>query len=352
MSEVAAAVPAATSAQGQQTQQSQAKPPAAEVAKFDKKPADTKPAAKSEPPAWSEQDDADLLERLKRSPYARIKVNGKEEGIESLEDLKRRNLDAMRGRGANRLVEETKKEAEEAKAAKARLKHYEDTLAAARKGDMRAIQQLGLLQDAEARQQEEALAKLPPEVRAIVEENQSLAQRVREAEEAKLADQRKAESLAQQKHREEVLAKAKSFLPELMSEVREEFADVDLPDVLRVMEDLRDEGARLGVDYDVSHVKLMVQRLRENGVDMRLQQMQPAAALKRLGPVMAKMKSEELASALGEQFEPIARAISAAYVAHVKRAKLAPATSASAKPAVAAPAVAPRQPLSPFRFRG
>lgn len=310
----------------------------------------SKPA---EPPAWSETDDHDLLERLKRSPYAKIKVNGKEEGIESLEDLKRRNVDAMRGRGANRLVEETKKEAEEARTAKARLEQYEKLLGAARKGDMRAVQQLGLLQDAEQRQQEEALSKLPPEVRAIVEENQTLAQRVREAEEAKLADQRKAETMAQQKHREETLAKAKSYLPELLSDVREEFGDVDLPDVLRVMEDLRDEGARLGVDYDVSHVKLMVQRLRENGVDMRLQQLKPEAALKRLGPVMAKMKSEDMAAALGEQFEPIARAISAAYVAHVKRIKTTPPAVNGAKPAAAAATpAAPRQPLSPFRFRG
>lgn len=348
MSEVAAPI-AAPAAQATETKPAAAP---AKVEKLDKAPA--KPAAEAAP-SWSEKDDAELLERLKRSPYAKIKVNGKEEGIESLEDLKRRNLDAMRGRGANRLVEETKKEAEEAKAAKSRLEQYEKLLGAARKGDMRAIRQLGLLQDAERQQQEEALSKLPPEVRAIVEENQTLAQRVREAEEAKLADQRKAEQMAAQKAREEVLAKARSYIPELMSEVREEFADVDLPDVLRVLEDLREEGARLGVDYDVSHVKLMVKRLRENGVDMRMQQLQPAAALKRLGPVMAKMKSEELASALGEQFEPIARAMSAAYVSHVKRVKRVKATPPAvhgAKPAQAAAASPPKQPLSPFRFRG
>lgn len=314
--------------------------------------APAKTEAKSEPAAWGESDDNDLLERLKRSPYGKIKVNGKEEGIESLEDLKRRNLDAMRGRGANRVVEEAKKEAEEAKAAKAKLDQYEKTLSAARKGDMRAIHSLGLLQDAQQREQEEALSKLPPEVQELVRENQTLAQRVAEAERLKAEDAKKQETLAQTKAREEVIAKAKAFIPELMGDIREEFADVDLPDVLRVMEDLRDEGARLGIDYDASHVKMLVSRVRENGVDMRLSQLKPEVALKRLGPTLAKMKPEEMAKALGDNFEPIMRAVSSAYVAHVKKQKLAGATTQQAQQKTQPPAPQPRQPLSPFRFKG
>ncbi len=72
-------------------------------------------APKTDAPSWSEKDDADLIERFKRSPHGRLKVDGKDEPIDSIDSLKRTLLDAQRGRGANRLVEQTKKEAAEAK---------------------------------------------------------------------------------------------------------------------------------------------------------------------------------------------------------------------------------------------
>lgn len=329
------AAPAAAPTQGAPTSTQQAEP---------KKPAPQQPAA----PSWSEKDDIELLERIKRSPYAKLKVNGKEEGIESIEDLKRRNLDAMRGRGANRVVEETKKVAEEGRKAKEAFEQHSRLLERARRGDTSALRELGLVPDVERQRAQEEFDALPPALQQVVLQNQELAQRLAEkeaAEQKQLTERQQAEA---EKAKRDVLERAKAVLPELMADIREEFMDVDLPDVLTVMESLRSEGARLGIDYDVSHIKTLVTQLREGGVDSRISQMKPAAAAKRLGPILATMKPSEMKAALGEHFMPIAKAISKAYVAAVRGERDKPITTAASE--APKPAVKPT-PLSPFRWK-
>ena len=312
-------------------------------------PANTPPQAKSKPvdatPAWGEKDDAELLERFKRSPYGKLKVNGKEEGIESIEDLKRRNLDAMRGRGANRFVEEAKKTAEEAKREAGEAKALKSALERARRGDGAALRELGLVPDDERQRAEQEFSKLPPEVQEVLRQNYELSERLTARERAEQQRVQQEEMTLKERKKQEVLSKAKSLLPELMADIREEYADIDLPDVLQVMETLRSEGARLGVDYDATHVKQMVEQLREGGVDGRMKQLKPDAAAKRLAPTLAAMKPNELKAALGEHFMPIAKAISKAYVAAVKGERNKPAAGSSSAPTRPAETQKPRGPL-------
>ena len=309
-------------------------------------PAQAKPKAVEVPPAWGEKDDAELLERLKRSPYGRLKVNGKEEGIESIEDLKRRNLDAMRGRGANRVVEESKKAAEEGKRAAEEAKALKAALDRAKRGDAAALRELGLVPDDERQRAEQEFSRLPPEVQEVLRQNYELSERLTAKERAEQERAQQEEMTLKERRKQEVLQRAKSFLPDLMADIREEYADADLPDVLQAMEALRAEGAKLGVDYDASHVRLMVEQLREGGVNGRIKQMKPEAAAKNLAPMLASMKPNELKSALGEHFLPIAKAISKAYIAAVKGERNKPASSAPQRPEEAPK---PRTPLMPGR---
>ena len=112
----------------------------------------------------------------------------------------------------------------------------------------------------------------------------------------------------------------------------------------QVMETLRSEGAKMGVDYDASHVKLMVEQLREGGANGRVKQMKPEAAAKNLAPLMAGMTGSQMKAALGEHFLPIAKAISKAYIAAVKGERNKPAQSAQQRQDEAPKARAPLMP--------
>jgi len=317
--------------------------PAAPAAAAQGAPAQAKPKV-VEPQSWGEKDDSDLLERFKRSPYGKLKVNGKEEVIESIEDLKRRNLDAMRGRGANRVVEESKKAAEEGKRASEEAKALKSALDRARRGDTSALRELGLVPDDERQRAEQEFSRLPPEVQDVLRQNLELSEKLTARERAEQERTQQEELTVKERRKQEVLQRAKSFLPELMADIREEYADVDLPDVLQVMETLRSEGAKMGVDYDASHVKLMVEQLREGGANGRVKQMKPEAAAKNLAPLMAGMTGSQMKAALGEHFLPIAKAISKAYIAAVKGERNKPAQSAQQRQDEAPKARAPLMP--------
>jgi hypothetical protein len=306
-----------------------------------------KPKA-NEPPAWSEKDDAELFERVQKAPWARVKVNGRDEPIKSKDDMMRVITDAQRGRGANRVVEESKKAAEEGKRAAEKATRLEEALERARRGDAKALRELGLVPDDERQRAEREFSQLPPEVQEVLRQNYELSERLTAKERAEQERAQQEELTIKERKKKEVLDRARSVLPELMSDIREEFADVDLPDVLQVMETLRSEGSRLGVDYDVQHIKLMVEQLREGGINNRIKQMKPEAAARNLAPMLAGMKANELKAALGEHFVPIAKAISRAYIAAVKGERNKPQQQQQSREEEA-----PKQrtPLSPFRFR-
>ncbi len=314
------------------------------------KTAPAKAPPKTEPPSWSEKDDADLIERVKRSPYGKLKVDGKDEAIDSIDAFKRMQLDAQRGKGANRFVEQTKKEAEAAKKEAAEAKAERELIARARKGDPQARRELGLIPDEERQRTEQEWAALPPEVQAVVRENFEMQQRLKAHEDEKQKTLAEREAAEKKEKRDATLKTAKELSASVLKDVREELYDVELPEVLLAMETLKAAGARLGKEYTPEQLAAYIEQQREAGVWERVGRTKPNVALKRLAPVLKGLKANELRDALGDDFVPLAKLFSGAWVDHWKAAK----TKAAAKPAQGSPpSEQPKkpEPLSPFKFQ-
>ena len=301
-------------------------------------------------PTWGEKDDAELIERIKRSPYGRFKADGKEEAIDSPDALKRLLLDAQRGKGANRLVEQTKKEKAEAEKLAAEAKHERALLDRARRGDRAAARELGLIPDDERQREQQEWESLPPEVKALVQQNQELANRLKEREEAEQKTLAEREETKKREARESTLKRAKEMATEVLKDVREEFHDVELPDVIMAMEALRESGLKMGVDYNAEQLRAYVEQQREESTWGRVSRAKPDVALRRVAPLLKSLKADQLEGLLGEDFVPIAKLISAAWLGHHKR-KSAPKPQGGQ---AAAPAEQrkPPEPLSRFRFGG
>jgi len=311
------------------------------------KPKAAEPAA----PTWGEKDDADLVERLKRSPYGKLKANGKEESIDSPDSLRRVLLDAQRGRGANQLVEKTKAEKAEAEKMAGEAKHLREMLERARRGDRAAARELGLVPDEERQREQQEWEALPPEVKALVQQNQELANRLKEREEAERKTLAEREEAKKRETRESTLKRAKEMATEVLKDVREEFHDVELPDVIMAMEALRESGLKMGVDYNAEQLRAYVEQQREESVWGRVSRTKPDVALKRVAPLLKSLKADQLEGLLGEDFVPIAKLISAAWLGHHKR-KSAPKPQGAAAASAAEPQRKPPEPLSRFRFGG
>lgn len=316
-------------------------------------PATTAPPKPKAPgaPSWGEKDDAELIERIKRSPYGKLKADGKEEHIDSPDALKRLLLDAQRGKGANRLVEQTKREKAEAEKMAAEAKQERALLERARRGDKAAARELGLIPDDERQREQQEWESLPPEVKALVQQNQELANRLKEREEAERKTLAEREEAKKRETRESTLKRAKEMATEVLKDVREEFHDVELPDVIMAMEALRESGLKMGVDYNAEQLRAYVEQQREESVWGRVSRTKPDVALKRVAPLLKSLKADQLEGLLGEDFVPIAKLISAAWLGHHKR-KSAPKPQGAAAASAAEPQRKPPEPLSRFRFGG
>lgn len=303
------------------------------------------------PPAWGEKDDAELIERLKRSPYGKLKVHGKEEAIDSTDALKRLLLDAQRGKGANQLVEQTKKEREEAQREAAEAKRLKEAVERLRKGDRNAARELGLVADEERRAAEEEWAKLPPEVQRVIQQNQELADRLAQIEAEKQRELQEREEAEKKSKREAVLKRASEMAKEVLKDVREEFHDVELPHVIQAMEALRESGLKMGVDYGVEQLRAYMEQQREASVWEQVGRAKPDVALKRVSPLLKSLKADALESALGEDFVPLAKLFSTAWLGYHKRKSAAP-PKPTAQPQQQEEQRQERQPLSRFRMPG
>lgn len=297
---------------------------------------------------WSEKDDAALTEMLKRSPHSKRKVNGKEETISSLEDWKRWVMDSQRGVGANRVVEEAKKQAEAGRTAEEKLKAMEARLERVKKGDRDALRELGF-DDGSEKQTQDALASLPPEVQDIVRANQEMARRLQEHEAEKQRQAQEKEQATVKQTREATLAEARQLLPELLADIQPEHYEAELPGLIFAMTKLKSEGSRLGVDYTVEQLREYVGRMRDAGIGERVSRMKPGAALKMLGPTLKSLKPDELVEALGEDFMPLGRVFSEAWTKHWRKRREAPPV-AQQRIEEKKPAEKPK-PLSPMRFK-
>lgn len=318
-------------------------------AKGAKVPASPPPeAAKpAEPAAWGEADEKDLLERFKRSPYGKRKVNGKEEPVD---DLKAWHLDAMRGRGATKLVEETKKESAAAKAAREEAESLAELVRRARAGDKAARRELALIPDDEAEAQRQQFEALPPEVQAVIRRNAELeqerAERLRADEETKASEAKKKAAL----ERKTLLDEARKAAKEILADVDEANYDVELPHILSAMRELKERKLRLNVDYTAADLKTLVEDHRVRAIDGKLGNLKPEALLKRVVPALKGLSAEQLQALLGGELAPLGRRISEAYLAMHRAKKQASAKQPAATPTKRDEAPAPVKPLSPFRF--
>jgi hypothetical protein len=246
--------------------------------------ADAKGApAKTTAQEWDASAESQLFDLMKRSPYGKLKANGKEELLDGPDKLKSALLDAARGRGASKLAEEAKREKAEA----AQVRQRAELLERALEGDAEALRQLGRVRPEERQAQEKALAELPPEVRALIEENNALRQEQERRNQAEAQAQRAQETAKSQalqaKYREEGLAMARGLVSKLGTA---ESAETMLPYVLQAWKDLTDVGLEAGEDVNEDHVVAMAQRLFEEDTDKRFDRLAPktflGSAMKRL----------------------------------------------------------------------
>lgn len=336
MSEAAAAAPAAPAAP------TTTQPAAPAAGATDAK------SAQAQAQEWDASAESQLFELIRKSPYGKLKANGREEVLDSPDKLKAALLDAARGRGASKLAEEAKREKAEA----AQVKQRAQLLERALEGDAEALRALGRVRPEERQAQEKALAELPPEVRAVIEENealrQQLEQRLAAEEQAKAqAEQAKAQAL-QRQYRDEGLGMARKLIEKLGAA---ETAEGMLPYVLEAWRDLTNVGLEAGQDVGEEHVLTLAQQLFEQDTDKRFDRLAPktflGSALRRL----EALPPEDVVSSLSEK---TARRWAKAIAQRLQGAKAqtaaAPKPAAPASPAARTVETIARQPLSPFRF--
>lgn len=290
MSDAAPAAPAAAGTPG--------KAPAAPGAKAAKAPTPLNPEGKGTTnapaddgaDAWGESDAAELSKYLKKlskhDPRARVRVRGEEKGLESLDDLFGVVTDAQRGRGATKVVEEAKKEAEEAKRIKALAEK-------AKAGDIDAISELAGPQslealkarDAQAAEEKKLLEQLSDVERMLYEENTTLRQR--EAQRAKA--EAEAKKAAEAQEREASVAKARTEAQATATKVLEalklppEKLEVVGPYVVRAMRRAAELGLEVGTDVPAEQVLAEAQEEMQGVLSHTLEGLQPAQLFDFLG---------------------------------------------------------------------
>ena len=294
-------------------------------------------ATQGETPSWSEKDDATLFETVKRAPWAKYKVDGKEVSISSPDDIKRLIVQSQRAGGAQKIAEEAKREKAEAAAAREEAKAIKQALDAARRGDAEALRALGLIPDDERQKAEEEWSKLPPQVQQILRQNEEYRSKLQELADREAKTLKEQEESKKKAERDSQVKQAKEWIAELLTDIDPKNLDHELPDVLSVLESLRASGLRNGRDYTKDHFKALLTEARESRVFSQVARMKPEAMLSRLGPQLATVSADQLETALGEHFVPFAKAVSAAWLKHHKRGGAAkqaqPVVEAEKKPA-------------------
>jgi hypothetical protein len=293
--------------------------------------------AETAPPTWSEKDDGELISLIKRSPHGKLKVDGKEEAIDSIDSFKRLLLDASRGRGANRFVEQTKKEQAEAKRVREEAEGLLGVFRRARDGDAEAFAQLGLTAPEQRKAQEEAFSKLPPEVQELARENEEL----RQAERKRAEDAKKREAEEHGKKREAqkaaAIAKAKEYVREVLRDLKEENYDVELPEIIAAMHALHETGTRIGRDYTPEQLAAFVTQRRETSFGSRFAALKPDAQLKLALPALKSLVGtpeglQLLEQVLGDDFDGIATPIASRRHARWKASRAAKELEGGVKP--------------------
>lgn len=313
----------------------------------------TAQAKQPEAPSWTDKDDAETFERLKRAPWAKVKANGEERHISSKDEFLALVADASRGRGANKVVEEAKKTKAEAEAAKREAASIKQAIERARRGDEGALRELGLIRDEAESLTQEQFDALPEPVKAQLRKAHELEQMERkrrtEDEQRQHEEQEKSKELRKQK----VLAEAKESAKAILADVREELHDVEIPEIIGAMHALREVGQKLNRDYTPEQLAAYVQQRRQAGLVDRIATLKPDAALKMVLPHLKQMVTspdglKTLEAVLGEDFERVAGALSGYRLQKWKAGKAKPVTPAPTQRQESRDE-SKREPLNPYR---
>lgn len=329
--------------------------PAAPAQGEAKQPKGTKPAEASQ--EWGEKDDAELFERLQKAPWAKVKANGEEKRITSREEFLALATDASRSRGMNKLAEQTKREMAEARAAKEEHAAHKEMLARARRGDVKALRELGLVPDDERAALQREWEAMSPQQQEVYRRNHELESKLAAVEAKEREETEKAAATKKAADREKVLGEAREHAKAVLKDVKAELYDVELPEIIGAMRSLKEAGNKLGRDYTPEQLAAYVQQRREAGLNSRVATLKPEAAVRLAMPHLKALIATpegiaQLEEVLGVDFEAIAGALSGRRLQKWKAAKqkaaLAPTTNESRREEREKEE---HEPLSPFRFR-
>lgn len=265
----------------------------------------TQPAEGDE---WGEEQDKQLASLLskksKKDPAFRLRHKGEEKALESLDDLKTAILDAQRGRGANKLVEEAKKEREAISQQKAQMdavrqafESGDPELAEAALKFLAGDRAYDLAQSvAERRKQEvDEYEGMSPRERALMERNKALESEFQRVQQ--LETQQKQEALERQKQAKikEVSAQAREKTVALLKELNlsEDAMAVYGPHVVSVMREARELGQEVGTEITFEQVKqAAIDRARMSTVET-LQGLSPQTAYNLIGDKLVRALVKE-----------------------------------------------------------
>lgn len=260
-----------------------------------------KPAAKApaEAPApWGDEDESAFWAMAKRAPYFKVKAGGREVAIDSKEAWEthgKRNIE--RAQGLNTLVENAKKQMDEAKRMASETEGVRKLLDAARAGDEAAFRQLGIIHPSERAEQQKFLEELPPAMRAVVEENARLQREIQSKAEAE-------EAASQKAHQAKVLEEAKGHAGSIAQALVGEDGTLQpemIYEAVKHMDVMHRAGAKLGRDYTAEDVRDFARERFEADGLRRTLAMAPDRLLPHVAPVLAGQPFEAFASAAGEE---------------------------------------------------
>lgn len=273
----------------------------------------------TEPPrgedSWDEEVEGPALAKLlakksKTDAAFRFRHKGEEKPIETLDDLKNIILDAQRGRGANKLVEETKKEREAIAQQKQQMEAIQQAFAS---GDPElaeaALQFLAgdkaydLAQSVAERrkQQTEEYAGLSDREKQLLERNKALESEFRrlQAEEARVKqEQIQKQKDAQIKQISEQARQNTKALIESMN-LPEETMVAFGPHVVSVMREAIELGQEVGRDIPFEQLLPLAKERAIQSVIEPVRQLSPKAVVDIFGPQFIIAASKELMARQG-----------------------------------------------------
>lgn len=269
----------------------------------------------TQPAAWGDEDDAKFFELAKRSPY-KAKIKGEDRAIDSKESLRELLNHAQRGIGATKLVEESKKEREAAAAEKAEAQRERELIRRARAGDFSARRELGLVPAGAKDEHEQALEQLPPEVRAVIEQNARLEAQLEELKQQQSQIKVEQEKRAQAAKLEETRARGLEGIkaafdiamkeaigklgvtPETSSKWVESQGEAWLETGIKALADFEEQGLELGVDLTPEMLSDRISKMRDEARLDSFRRLPPRLALHAYAPALDTLDDAALLEAV------------------------------------------------------